>query len=917
MHDRPGKRRSAEPQKRRKGRTAGSKNPVNSSSGKPKAVFDRPPGEDESRVRKPIEKQTEIENENARLRESLADLRTGYDRCRSLLDAASVSLLAVDKTGKILESNLAAARLLGREPSDLSGRKVESCLNPDDRTVYKSHLKDLWNKNTPQSCEIRVLDGNSTPVPVRLDSVVSNVPDYGLIHLASITGIADQREAELKQDLAADVLKILNRGSGNMTLLIREVLRLIQESIGFDAVGLRLRRGEDYPYYEQNGFSDEFLYRENYLCSRSEDGTVLRESDGQPVLECTCGLVLSGKTDSSEPFFTKGGSFWTNCAAELLSLPEEADPRTNPRNHCIHNGYSSVALIPVHSGHEIIGLLQLNDYRENRLNRELVRFFEGLGDQIGMTLQRKLVEDALRQNQQDLNRAQAVGQIGSWRLDVGHNVLTWSDENHRIFGIPKGTPMTYETFLSTVHEDDRGYVDTMWKAALRGEPYDIEHRIRVNGEAKWVREKAYLEFDDTGRLLGGFGITQDITSRKQVEEELRILNESLERRVAERSMVAEYRTEQLQKLTLELTLAEQRERQRLAMVLHDGLQQILVGAKIQLGFVKKSRDIHQAVEQVTELIDDAIETSRSLSAELSPPILLQGDLILALEWLVRWKQNKYGLNTRLIVRKKVKSPADEITLLLFQSLRELLFNVVKHAGVKEATVTISEDNGSIEAIVEDEGRGFDPAGLRAEGGESQGIGLFGIRERLTYFGGVMEIQSAPGKGSRFKITLPRSVLISKPEHPDEKPERDAADVPGIAVLSRPVVEKKKIRVLLADDHIVMRQGLSRLLRGEPDIEVVGEASDGKSAVSLVRETSPDVILMDINMPGMGGIEAARIIHEELPEIRIIGLSMFQENERADAMRKAGAVGYIVKSGPSEAVVAAIRDCVEMHRDRET
>jgi PAS domain S-box-containing protein len=134
--------------------------------------------------------------------------------------------------------------------------------------------------------------------------------------------------------------------------------------------------------------------------------------------------------------------------------------------------------------------------------------------------ERKKVEQALRESQHDLNHAQAVAKTGSWRLYTLRNVLLWSDENHRIFGIPKGTPMTYETFLSSVHPDDREYVDRMWKAGLRGEPYDIEHRIVVNGEVKWVRERAELEFDKDGLLLGGFGTTQDITERKEMEKEL-------------------------------------------------------------------------------------------------------------------------------------------------------------------------------------------------------------------------------------------------------------------------------------------------------------------------------------------------------------------------------------------------------------
>ncbi|MFZ2197809.1 MAG: PAS domain S-box protein, partial [Thermodesulfovibrionales bacterium] len=126
----------------------------------------------------------------------------------------------------------------------------------------------------------------------------------------------------------------------------------------------------------------------------------------------------------------------------------------------------------------------------------------------------------LLRSQEDMNRAQEVGSIGSWRLDVRQNLLTWSDENHRIFGVPKGSPMTYETFLSAVHPEDRIYVDTKWKAGLAGDTYDIEHRILVDGRVKWVREKAYIEFDKNNELHGALGITQDITERKLAEEAL-------------------------------------------------------------------------------------------------------------------------------------------------------------------------------------------------------------------------------------------------------------------------------------------------------------------------------------------------------------------------------------------------------------
>jgi len=136
--------------------------------------------------------------------------------------------------------------------------------------------------------------------------------------------------------------------------------------------------------------------------------------------------------------------------------------------------------------------------------------------------ERKQMEQAMRENEQDLNRAQAVAHTGSWRLDVRSNQLLWSDETHRIFGIPRETPMTYETFLSSVYPEDREFVNRRWMAALRGEPYDIEHRIVVRDAVKWVRERAELEFGSKGELKGGFGTVQDITERKSIENELRV-----------------------------------------------------------------------------------------------------------------------------------------------------------------------------------------------------------------------------------------------------------------------------------------------------------------------------------------------------------------------------------------------------------
>jgi CheY-like chemotaxis protein len=380
-------------------------------------------------------------------------------------------------------------------------------------------------------------------------------------------------------------------------------------------------------------------------------------------------------------------------------------------------------------------------------------------------------------------------------------------------------------------------------------------------------------------------------------------------------LVAERRAEQLKALASELTLAEQRERQRLAQLLHDGLQQLLVGAKFRIGALEraKGREVQRLAGELSDLISESIESSRSLTYELCPPILRQSGLLSALEWLARWMEDKHGLTVHLKASCEVAPASEEATILLFQATRELLFNVVKHSGVKAARVEVACEAGEVRILVADRGTGFNPQQIRAA--SDGGLGLLSLRERLELLGGRVEIDSAPGRGSRFTLVapLPSPLQPKKPARTDDQP------VMAVGVPSRREVPAggKKTRVMLADDHVVMRQGLAELLRAEPDLEVVGEASDGASAVELIREVRPTVVIMDINMPGMTGIEATKVIHRQWPDVRVIGLSMFDEAEQAAAMRMAGAAGYCSKSAAPTSLIATIRACLKSGKHRPT
>ena len=190
--------------------------------------------------------------------------------------------------------------------------------------------------------------------------------------------------------------------------------------------------------------------------------------------------------------------------------------------------------------------------------------------------------------------------------------------------------------------------------------------------------------------------------------------------------------------------------------------------------------------------------------------------------------------------------------------------------------------------------------LNAAGATRGSFGLFSIRERFELIGGHLEIESALGRGTRVILTVPPPLAV-----PLQPKESTSPLVMKNQTL--PVSAPGTIRVLIVDDHTVVRKGLAEILQREPGFAIVGEAVDGQHALDQSRQLKPDVVLMDVTMPRMNGIEATRILSSEMPKVRVIGLSMHAHCDMAAQMQEAGAVRYLAKDGPIEDLVAAIRE----------
>lgn len=583
------------------------------------------------------------------------------------------------------------------------------------------------------------------------------------------------------------------------------------------------------------------------------------------------------------------------------------------KNIVIGEGIGSLAFIPLTYGGRLLGKFMVYFDRPYAMTVEEVELAQAMAQTLALGIERKAAEDCLRESESQLRLALDAGRMGSWEWIITTNQVRWSAGLEAIHGLAPGTfNGTFEGYQQDIHPEDREAVLRAISQVLECDsPYQIEYRIiRPDGAIHWVEGKGKLYRTPAGVPTRMIGVCTDITERKQAEQALRESEDKLRRLASQLEQLVVERTARLRALATELNLTEQRERQRLATELHDHLQQLLVLGKLKLGQGKRlAESLPPCVElmkQTDEVLSQALTYTRTLVAELSPPVLKEFGLSAALTWLAE-QMRQHQLTVLVQTLSDEPHVPEEHAVLLFQSVRELLINSAKYAGTGVATVSVRCESNSLCVEVRDEGKGFDTACAWQQDATalSSKFGLFSIRERMKVLGGMFELQSEPDKGTSARLILPLTLNDGSAAPPPEAPSSKVQD--AVSVMPQPQRQPQAvIRVLLVDDHAMMRQGLRSVLEAYADVHIVGEARDGEEAIVSVREHQPSIVVMDINMPKMNGIDATVRIKAAYPGIKVIGLSVNADEPNQRAMLQAGADLLLTKEAAVDELYRAIQ-----------
>ncbi|MBD3295876.1 MAG: PAS domain S-box protein [Candidatus Omnitrophica bacterium] len=698
-----------------------------------------------------LTEQKKAENELREYKEHLEDLveaRTemlaeSEKRYRELVMHAPAGLYEFDlATGRFLEVNDVMCRMLGYSREDLLSMDPRELLDEEGVKLFRERIESVMSgHDIPGYTEYRVRKSDGGYLWAELKGTV-NTGDGQAERLSVVAhDVTDRKMHEDIMRRGKEFSEALNRINKvlHSTFESDEIIRwVVTEGAGV------LKSGS------------------GSVCIRDEQGWTVKYGMGLPRE-----LAEASMDDRQKRHAALAVEAGRPVAIEDVTKDDRCD-----REHLLRHNIRAVLTAPLITRGFFVGAIFFNYHDGPRPFDEMeVNFCRQLAATASISLEnarlyeeRRRAEEELRRAHIDLQRAQEVGQLGSWRLDAREDRLKWSDENYRIFGIPMGEEMTYEAFLSRVHPDDREYVDSKWKAALAGAPYDIQHRIIVDGEEKWLREKAYLEFEDSGALKGAFGITQDITGRKKAEEVLERDKSTSDRLVRERS-------KQLSEARIELERRKHlSEIGTLASTVAHELRNPLATIDISVYNIDRRADDPEILKKL-ETIRGKVEESRGIInnllkyARFRPPEFEEIDLYDHLKGIAEIASlkmdDKANVRTDLDPVKNMTVEADKAQIeAVVNNLLNNAYDAVE-TGKGEIILRAYREEVFIRIEVEDNGKGmgeeqlerlFEPFYTTKEIGT--GLGLSICSQIMESHGGSIDVESQPDKGTKMSIVLP-------------------------------------------------------------------------------------------------------------------------------------------------------------------
>jgi len=370
----------------------------------------------------------------------------------------------------------------------------------------------------------------------------------------------------------------------------------------------------------------------------------------------------------------------------------------------------------------------------------------------------------------------------------------------------------------------------------------------------------------------------------------------------------------LRQLSGRLLQLQDEERRRIARDLHDTTGQKIAALSMSLDRVARLLDTkkperQEALDEGREIVRTIGEEIRTLSYLLHPPLLDESGLGSAIRWYAEGFQKRSGIQLTVNIPNNLGRLTNDVEMALFRVVQESLTNVHRYSGSPNAEIHVHDTSDAIKLEVVDHGKGIKTGTERTkiEGIASLGVGIPGMRERLRQFGGQLEVDFGR-EGTRVSASVPlKKARVAPPVEESEvvvaAPDGDSNSEPA------PSSDLRR-RILIADDHEVMRRGVRGLLESHDEWAVCGEAFEGREVVTKSRELRPDLIIMDINMPGLTGIDAAQQIRKENPAAKILFFSVHESAQTVREVVNAGAQGYVAKSRAGHDLVDAVRNVLD-------